>query len=550
MLMLLRHRFSAYYVFLVASTVAAKSPPHIFFVLVDDLGYGDVGFNRDAANREIVSPNFDQLVASGIHLTRHYVHQMCTPSRTSVQSGRLPVRVNTGLGSPCDDNTGIPRNMTGFAEHLQRAGYKTHFAGKWDAGMATPKHTPHGRGYDTSLHYFSHKNDFWSQANMQTCCESDQTIIDFWRTDHGAADVNGTDYSEFLYQRELVGIVEKHDPSTPLLLFYAPHVAHCPLQVPKEYYDKFAFMEDDEGHCSVQTVKGLHSIDPRHPNLEYKCRQQYHAMVMLMDEVVGNVTNALKAKGMWENTLVVMSSDNGGPVDIEENAANNWPLRGGKYSLFEGGIRAAAFISGGLIPNHLRGTANSGMIHIADWYATFCGLAGVDPTDTLAAASGLPPIDSIDMWPFLIGQVHASPRQAIPFSSHCFMQDDWKLILAPTAPDFWQGPNFPNASSSSLSEEGSARGQYQCANGCLYDVVSDPTEQVNAYDQQPLVVARMKKSLNDLQKTFFQNNDRFENDCPAGTGNQHCACWMAKNHHGGFLGPYAMTKVPRTSLVV
>ena len=64
----------------------------------------------------------------------------------------------------------------------------------------TPDHTPHGRGYDTSLNYFSHKNDFWSQANMQTCCESDQSIIDFWHTDKGASTLNSTGYSEFLYQ--------------------------------------------------------------------------------------------------------------------------------------------------------------------------------------------------------------------------------------------------------------------------------------------------------------------------------------------------------------
>jgi arylsulfatase I/J len=224
--------------------------------------------------------------------------------------------------------------MTGLAENLKAAGYKTAMAGKWDAGMATPQHTPHGRGYDTSLNYFSHKvgvrcpphasradcashalqNDFWSQANMQTCCEKDQTIIDFWHTDQGASDVNSTDYSEFLYQTELLAAIERHDASdaeAPLMLFYAPHVAHCPLQVPKRYYDKFGFMTDDESKCSAQTVKGLHSIDPHFPELEYKCRQQYHAMVSIMDDVVGNLTTALKAKGMWENTLVIFSSDNG-----------------------------------------------------------------------------------------------------------------------------------------------------------------------------------------------------------------------------------------------
>ena len=83
-----------------------------------------------------VTPNLDALVHNGIRLHRHYVHRFCTPSRTSLQSGRLPVHVNTGLGNPCSDNTGISKNMTGLAEHLKAAGYVTAMAGKWDAGMA------------------------------------------------------------------------------------------------------------------------------------------------------------------------------------------------------------------------------------------------------------------------------------------------------------------------------------------------------------------------------------------------------------------------------
>ncbi|CAJ1416890.1 unnamed protein product [Effrenium voratum] len=358
-----------------SNVVLALTKPHILFVLVDDVGWANVGFNLEQPNPEVVTPNLDSLAASGIHLKRHYVHKVCTPSRTSLQSGRLPVHVNPELGNACADNTGIPYNMTGLAEKMKQGGYKTHFAGKWDAGMATPAHTPHGRGYDTSLNYFAHHNDYWSQANMGNCCENDQSIIDLWRTDRGAADVNGTDFSEFLYQKELgelVGIVERHDPSEPLFLFYAPHVAHFPLQVPRAYYEKLSFMTDDEGLCIARTPKDLHPIDPAHPDLEYKCRQQHAAMIMLMDEVVGSITSAFKAKGMWEtNTLMIFSSDNGGPVYLPENAASNWPLRGGKYGDFDGGVRAVAFVSGGrYVPAHLRGTSNSGIIHIADWYAT------------------------------------------------------------------------------------------------------------------------------------------------------------------------------------
>ncbi len=114
----------------------------------------------------------------------------------------------------------MPRNLTGLAQHLKfNNTYTTHYVGKWDVGMATPKHTPKGRGYDTSLNYFAHKNDFWSQECMQSvCCNSwlqeeleyenqdlaqrrddtklkvnASTIYDLWDTDRPARDLQGSD---------------------------------------------------------------------------------------------------------------------------------------------------------------------------------------------------------------------------------------------------------------------------------------------------------------------------------------------------------------------
>jgi hypothetical protein len=95
----------------------------------------------------------------------------------------------------------------------------------------------------------------------------------------------------YIYSEFLTDIIAKHDPATPLALFYAPHVAHCPLQVPKAAYEKFSFMTDDEGQCSAQTVKGVHTIDPHFPDLEYKCRQQYKAMVRTCARLISFLTN-------------------------------------------------------------------------------------------------------------------------------------------------------------------------------------------------------------------------------------------------------------------
>ena len=96
------------------------------------------------------------------------MHSTCTGTRVAAQSGRFPVHAQTSLKNVEDPTAGMPRNMTGLGEKLAAGGYRTHFVGKWDAGMATPAQTPKGRGYSTSLFYFEHKNDFWTQGCLQS----------------------------------------------------------------------------------------------------------------------------------------------------------------------------------------------------------------------------------------------------------------------------------------------------------------------------------------------------------------------------------------------
>ena len=126
--------------------------------------------------------------------------------------------------------------------------------------------------------------------------------------DKPAFSLNGTKYEEALFAERLQRIVDGHDSSTPLFLYYAPHIVHAPYQVPDNYLEKFSFIDD-------------------------KDRQIYAAMVKYLDDVVGNLTTALKQRGLWDKLLFITSSDNGGPIF---QAANNFPLRGAKYSNFQG----------------------------------------------------------------------------------------------------------------------------------------------------------------------------------------------------------------------
>lgn len=218
-------------------------------------------------------------------------------------------------------------------------------------------------------------------------------------------------------------------------------------------------------------------------------------MVNWLDTAVGNVTSLLRQRGMWDNTFLVFSSDNGGPVYNGGSAgANNFPLRGGKASNFQGGIRVNSWVGGGIIPQSMRGKTLAGLTTVWDMYATFSTLAGADPTDHQAAAAGLPPIDSIDMWPYFSGACETSPRSEIAVgSTTCFGDDDrancvnswgwgdvkttvqaliqdrgdaglWKLILGGVPYNGWQGPWYPNATSPSQQY-----GILDCGlTGCLY----------------------------------------------------------------------------------
>jgi len=404
-------------------------------LLADDYGWGNLGIHRRQPQDELESqgalevhtPNLDSLIDEGILLDRHYVYRICAPSRSSLQSGRLAVHVNTANTGPLAVNpkdpvsgyAGIPRNMTGMAQKMRSAGYRTHMVGKWDAGMATPEQTPFGKGYETWTGYYQHANDYWRKSEKFTATgEFDQcfnrmldfstlnatyrggvrdalSLTDACKKDH---EMDPACYEEHIFKTRALEIINSHNTSnvdSPLFLFYAPHLVHGPLEVPEAYKQRIQHLVTNRGGKKIDTLNRL----------------IYAAMVLYLDDAIGEVILALKAKHMWEDTLVVFTSDNGGPI-YEPGGANNYPLKGGKFNDWEGGVRSNAFVAGGVIPNEKRGTTFSGIISIADWYGTFCDIAGVSLEDTAAEAANvwlkahklptLPPVDSIPQWGFIM----------------------------------------------------------------------------------------------------------------------------------------------------
>jgi len=468
------------------------------------------------------------LAAQGRVLNRHYAHYVCSPTRTSFQSGRLPVHVNTNNTVPSIPHSGMPRNMTGIAEKLTSAGYRSHFIGKWDVGMATPQHPPIGRGYNSSLHYFGHANDYWTEIANFDC---KQNYVDLWETDKGASTVNGTAYEQDLFGNQIQKVLQNHDPKVPLFLVYGAHIVHAPLQVPQSYFDKFkSISDDDEAYCA----EGYVIYPPDFKN--FSCRRQVTAMINYLDDQIYNLTTLLQQKGMWENTLFVLTSDNGGNIDLTANAANNYPLRGGKYVSWEGGVRVNAFVSGGLIPTSVRGRPVDEMVHIADWYATFSGLAQVDPTDHRAAQWGLPPIDSLDIWPLISGTNNTSPRTEIPIDKGTFIQGNYKLYTENVGYAIWSSPIFPNKTSTPVAQNEVSR-NCSALGGCLYDIVNDPSEYNDIAAANPTLLQNLKTRFSEVKKSYYANNETGVDSCPPNI-TQDCACYAAGNYYSGFWGPY------------
>ena len=225
--------------------------------------------------------------------------------------------------------------------------------------------------------------------------------------------------------------------------------------------------------------------------------------------------------------MSLYDSNGGLAFDAEKHNANNWPLKGSKFTNFEGGIRVNGFVGGGFIAQHapqMVGTTLNGLLHTCDWYATFCALAGAPVHDERAERAGLPPVDSINMWPYLSGAVNVSPRTQLYGDVDMVIDGEYKFIAGETKGACWGGPVFPNASTTLCNAT-------DCAgDGCLYNIYADPEERTNlVHDPQHSErVAALRALLAQLNVGLFD---------PARGKADPLACDRAVQN-GNFWGPW------------
>jgi arylsulfatase A-like enzyme len=359
---------------------AAEKRPHIVLFLADDLGWSDVGYHKS----EIRTPHLDRLSASGVRLEQLYALPVCSPTRAALLTGRYPIRhgLQSGVVRPWSRH-GLPLEERTLAQALREAGYATALCGKWHLGHFERAYLPTRRGFDSQYGHYNGAIDYWDHTR--------EGGLDWHRNDKALREKG---YSTELIATEAGRLIARHDPRKPLFLYVPFNAPHAPLQAPGRYLDAYK-------------------------EIANKRRRTYAAMVACLDDAVGSVVAALKKRGMLDDTLLIFSSDNGGPT---RQAATNRPLRAGKGTLYEGGVRVVAWAAW---PGKLKPRVVNEPLHVVDWYPTLVKLGAGSLKQKL-------PLDGRDLWP-TIAQGKPSPHDEILLNAEphrgALRKGRWKLVV-------------------------------------------------------------------------------------------------------------------------
>lgn len=477
--------------------------PNIIYFLADDLGYGEVGVYGQT---KIKTPNIDALANNGMMFTQHYSGApVCAPARyvflTGKHTGHAFIRGNDEwnergdvwdyekafLDPTLEGQRPIPENTVTLGDQLKKVGYKTSILGKWGLGAPKTEGIPNLQGFDFFYGFNCQRQahnlypaHLWE--NTDKVLLNNELVAPKTKLDSLADPYNEESYSKFnqkeyapqkIQQKALSFIEENTD--NPFFMYYASPLPHLPLQAPKEYVDMYRKILGDE-----EPYIGDDSYFPnRYP------RATYAAMISYLDDQLGEIIALLKEKGIYENTIIIFSSDNGptylGGVDFDYFESSK-PFSNGygrtKGFVYEGGIRIPLIASW---PNHIKPGSKSN--HISAFYdlmPTICDIAGVAPPSN---------IDGVSFKPTLLDQNQ---------KEHEFL--------------YWEFPSYNGQQAVRIGKWKGIRKNIFDGNLAveLYDLESDPAEKTDVSNQHPKIVEEVKKIMRDEHEPAENQKFRFK----------------------------------------
>jgi arylsulfatase A-like enzyme len=394
--------FVAFFVLTFDAVAASPTTPNVIVILVDDLGHGDLS---SYGATDLETPNIDKLVASGMRFDNFYANcPVCSPTRASLLTGRYPelVGVPGVIRTHAKDNWGYldPSAVT-LPETLGKVGYDTAIVGKWHLGLEAPNR-PTDRGFAFFKGYLGDMmEDYYNHRRHG---------INYMRS--GTEEIDPEGHATDLFSEWAIDyLLSEKRSERPFFLYLAYNAPHTPIQPPTEWVDK---------------------VLERQPGIDRK-RASLVALIEHMDHGIGRVLETLRSTPLADNTIVIFTSDNGGQLNV---GANNGPLRDGKQSMYEGGLKVPACFSW---PGHIApGTRCDTSALTMDLFPTICEIAGAEVDH---------PIDGISILPTLNRESQTNLTRALYFhrreggdrygglTINAVRDGDWKLLQdSPFAP--------------------------------------------------------------------------------------------------------------------
>ncbi|WP_152285638.1 sulfatase-like hydrolase/transferase [Flavicella marina] len=394
----------------IQTTFASDPPlrPNIIFILADDLGYADVGFN---GGTDVATPNLDKLATDGTIFSSAYVaHSFCGPSRAGLLTGRYPHALGSQFNLPQDTPDGIDTNEKFFSKVLQESDYNTGLIGKWHLGEEEQYH-PNNRGFDYFYGFLGGGHKYFTSQYLDAHANGQNwDYLRPLRENFGLANEPRDLYITDLFSTKGVEFIQNAEANDdePFMLFMSYNAPHSIIEA----------KQSDKDALSAAPYNFSYTNDRRHI---------YAAMVYSLDRGVKELVDALKANGEFDNTLIVFLSDNGGRTD-NIGMGNNTPLRGAKGDTFEGGFRVPMFFHWpAKIP---AGSVYDYPVSALDFYPMFANLAGATIPNSKV-------IDGIDILDDVVANTNARSGKPIFAMRHTatnnrigVRKDQWKLYSA------------------------------------------------------------------------------------------------------------------------
>lgn len=440
---------------LMAQETKADTLPNVVLIVIDDMGWNDVSYHGS----EVRTPTMDRLAKEGVELNRFYVHPACSPTRSALMTGKAAVRL--GFVNPLGKNNvkGLPLSETIMPQYFKEKGYSTNLVGKWHLGRFKKEYWPYNRGFDHFYGYLTGGVGHYDHIHGGG--------LDWQRN---GKTIREEGYSTHLLTDEAVKIIQRQKSAQPFFIELCYAAPHMPNEAPDE------------------TVATYQQLDNEN-------RRLHAAMVTEVDNGIRRIYETLKATGQLDNTIIWVMSDNGGqnkagspdavlqplakltkifgePIpfpflefirdNVVNGAADNSPLKGGKNSAYEGGIRVPAFI---YAPKWLGPQKVDQRITVNDVLPTLASAANFNTFDHTTA-------DGISQWQYLKGEAPAPSKDFIAVSrfNQAYFRDDWKLVL----------PNNGEAE--------------------LYKPAKDPSETKDLALEHPEIVGELITALQDFPR--------------------------------------------------